>query len=94
MALTRYPLNLEDPLVSRYFFRVRDSSGFVEEEDPKGTECPDEASLKAEAVESARDVMAEYIRQGLDVSSWSYEVVDEHDRPVLTLPFSEAVRRV
>jgi hypothetical protein len=52
---------------------------------------PDYASVHAQAVESARDIMAEAVKRGrLDLSHW-IGVVDEDGRPVLTLPFSEAV---
>jgi hypothetical protein len=37
--------------------------------------------------------IAEHIRKGFDVSDWSHEIVDEIGRPVMTMPFSEAVHR-
>ncbi len=62
-------------------------------EDPDGSECPDDASIRREATEGAREIMAEHIRKGLDVSGWSYEIVDELGRPVMTMLFSEAIHR-
>ena len=62
-------------------------------EDPDGSECPDDASIRREAIEGAREIMAEHIRKGRDVSDWSFEIVDEDNRPVMTVPFSEAIRR-
>ncbi len=76
----------------RYFLHVREAGDLVE--DPDGTEFPDEAAVRKEAVEAAREIMAEHIRKGLDVSGWSFEVVDEDGRPVMSVPFSEAVQRV
>ena len=76
----------------RYFFHVRDSSGLIE--DPDGIECFDGANVRTETIGLAREVMADHIRQGLDVSGWSFEVVDEHGQHVLPLQLSEAVRRV
>ena len=62
-------------------------------EDPDGSECPDDASIRREAIEGAREIMAEHIRKGRDVSDWSFEIVDEDNRPVMTVPFSEPIRR-
>ncbi len=76
----------------RYFFHIREIESTVE--DTEGIEFPDEAAVRKEAVRSARDLMVEHIRRGLDVSGWSYEVTDEHGRPIMTVPFSEAIRRV
>ncbi len=75
----------------RYFFHVRANDGLVE--DPERIECADEGSIREEAIEGARQLMAEHIRKGVDVSDWSYEIVDEHDRPVMTVAFSQAIRR-
>ena len=74
-----------------YFFHVRDSGGLTE--DPEGTECADEAQARAEAIAGARDLMAEHVRMGLDVSNWCYEIVDDHGHRVMTVPFIEAIRR-
>ena len=76
----------------RFFFHIRDSDGLVE--DPEGIECRDPSAIRDEAVGAARDLMADHIRKGFDVSGWSYEVVDERGRPILTLRFAEAVRRI
>ncbi len=75
----------------RYCFHVRESDNFVG--GPEGTECADDEHARVEAAVGVRDIMVEYIRKGLDVSGWVYEIVDEQGRPVMTVPFSEAVQR-
>ena len=75
----------------RYFFHVREVVPLVEDEE--GTECADDAQAREEAIEGARDVMAEYVRKGLDVSCWSFEIEDEQGRPVMTVPSSAALQR-
>ncbi len=74
----------------RYFFHVREIVTLVEDEE--GTECADGAAAREEAIRAARDVMAEHVRKGLDVSCWSFEINDEQGRPVMTVPFSAALR--
>ncbi len=75
----------------RYFLHVREAGDLVE--DPDGVDFPDVAAARMEAVEAAREIMAEHIRKGLDVSGWSFEIADGSGRPVMTVPFSEAIRR-
>ncbi len=75
----------------RYFLHVREAGDLVE--DPDGVDFPDVAAARMEAVAAAREIMAEHIRKGLDVSSWSFEVVDEDGRLIMSVPFSEAVQR-
>ncbi len=82
----------EEAAVPRYFFHVRDTTGLLVE-DPDGTELPDTAAARAEAAEAAREVMAEHIRKGEDVSGWRFEVTNEHDQPVLSLLFRDAVKQ-
>ncbi len=73
----------------RYYFHIR--KGEVLVEDPEGTEVSETEALEDEAVEAARDLLAEGDLQGLDRREWVFEVADESGATVLTLPFSEAV---
>ena len=91
-ALSAHVPAPEEVAVPRYFLHVREAGDLVE--DPDGTDFPDEAAVRKEAIEAAREIMAEHIRKGLDVSSWSFEVVDEDGRLIMSVPFSEAVQRV
>ena len=76
----------------RYFFHVRDTTGLLVE-DPDGTELPNIAAARVEAAAAAREVMAEHIRKGEDVSGWRFEVTNERDQPVLSLLFRDAVKQ-
>ncbi len=73
----------------RYFFHIR--KGDVLVEDSAGIEVSRAEALEEEAIEAARDLLAEGDLQGLDRRVWVYEVADESGTIVLTLPFSEAV---
>jgi hypothetical protein len=75
--------------VPRYYFHIR--KGDVLFEDPEGTEVSETEALEDEAIEAARDLLAEGDLQGLDRREWVYEVADESGATVVTLPFSEAV---
>ena len=75
----------------RYFFHVHETEGIVEDEE--GLDFPDLGAARADALEAAREIMATYIRKGLDVSHWSFEIADGSRWPVMAVPFSEAVRR-
>ena len=73
----------------RFYFHIR--KGDVLVEDPEGTEVSETETLEDEAIEAARDLLADGDLQGLDRREWVYEVADESGATVLTLPFSEAV---
>ena len=47
--------------------------------------------MEEEAIEAARDLLAEGDLIGLDRRLWLFEVADESGTTVLTLPFSEAI---
>ena len=73
----------------RFYFHIR--KGDVLVEDPEGTEVSETEVLEDEAIEAARDLLADGDLQGLDRREWVYEVADESGATVLTLPFSKAV---
>ena len=72
----------------RYFFHIRNSDVLVD--DPEGTEVSQSEFLRDEAIEAARDLLADGDLQGLDRREWAFEVADESGTTVLTLPFLEA----
>jgi len=60
--------------------------------DPDGSEFTDLASARAEATQSARDLMAEELRCGRPVPfAWQAQVADEEGKVLLTLPFASLV---
>jgi hypothetical protein len=73
----------------RYFFHIRKDDVLVK--DPEGVEVAATESLEEEAIEAARDLLAQGDLQGLDRREWVYEVADESGATVLTLPFADAV---
>lgn len=73
----------------RYYFHIR--KGDVLVEDAQGIEVAQPEALEEEAVESARDLLAEGDLQGLDRRDWLYEVADESGGTVLVLRFQDAV---
>ncbi len=73
----------------RYHFHIR--KGEVLVEDPEGTEVSETEALEDEAIEAARDLLADGDLQGLDRREWVYGITDESGATVLTLPFSKAV---
>jgi hypothetical protein len=75
--------------VPRYYFHICNGTGFVQDEE--GLELPGPEAARAEAVRSARSIMASDVQRGmLDLSSF-IEIEDEEHRLVQTLGFGEAV---
>ncbi len=54
---------------------------------------PDEAAAREEPIRAAREIMAEHIRKGRDVSHWAFKIADGSGWTIMTVPFSEAVER-
>jgi len=77
----------------RYFFNLRHRSGPSGlAVDPEGDELADVAAAREHALGAARDTIAR-TRTNL-VRDWfacSFEIVDEHSQPVITVPFSDTV---
>lgn len=75
----------------RYFFNLHDS---VSLPDTVGSEHPDLASVRSEAVESIAERLKGAVLKETDVSSWLMNVTDEQGVTVLVLSFSAAVQIV
>ena len=73
----------------RYFFHIR--KGDVLEEDAEGREVDENESVHDEAVEAARDLLAQGDLQGLDRREWVFAITDGSGAPVLDFPFEQAV---
>ena len=74
----------------RYFFHIYDGKETIT--DTFGLELPDEAAIGKTAVEGARSLMAEAIRNGEDIRHSRFDVTDEAGCCVLRFPFSAAIR--
>jgi len=73
----------------RFYFHVCNGNGF--DQDEEGLELPDVEAARAEAIRSARSIMADDVQRGmLDMSSF-IEIEDETQQLVQTLCFAEAV---
>jgi hypothetical protein len=75
--------------VPRFFFHVRDG---VDLPDTEGTELPNLAAVRAEALKASGEMLRDY--GGGDFWSgddWTMNVHDEAGRPVLTLRFAGAL---
>ena len=72
----------------RFFFHLWDTNAFVP--DPDGSELPDTAAARDEALANARGIIREGQRRGEDRRNWLVEVRDESDRTIITLPVSQA----
>lgn len=73
----------------RYYYNVFDDSVAVDDE---GLELPDIAAARVEALRGARSIIAEQVARGRICLNCRIEVEDADRRPVLTLPFTEAVK--
>ena len=73
----------------RFYLHVCNGNGFVQDEE--GQELPDLEAARAEAIRSARSIMASDVQRGmLDLSSF-IEIENADRQLVHTLCFEEAV---
>jgi hypothetical protein len=75
--------------MARYYFHIRKGDVLEEASEPIDADGPE--AVEEEAIEAARDLLAEGDLSGLDRRLWSFEVADESGTTVLSLPFSEAI---
>ncbi len=73
----------------RYHFNIR--KGDVLEKADEPIEVEDPEKVDEEAIEAARDLLAEGDLVGLDRRMWAFEVTDESGETVLTFKFEDAV---
>jgi len=74
----------------RYFFHIRTSEGIIR--DPDGTVLPDLAAARVEAELSARDLLADLLRQGITLDGQMFEISDDNDQVLDRLPFRSVLR--
>ena len=75
--------------MARYFFNFYECGKLFPADE--SVELPDMAAVHDLALAAARDLMAAEIRKGELCLSCRIEVLDKDQRPVLLLPFKEAV---
>lgn len=76
-------------IVPRFHFHHRTRAGLII--DPDGSELPDLAAARAEAITAARHLWAEAIVAGRDLPDEQFEIVDGDGPTLLSLPFREAL---
>lgn len=75
----------------RFHFYLRADGGRIPDEE--GSDLPALEAARAEAIESARELMAQAILKGYDISGQSIEIRDGGGRLLLEVPFTEAIIR-
>ena len=74
----------------RFYLHIRDGDRFLE--DPDGSELPDLDAARAEAMASARELLADKIKAGEVVNGQRFEIVDEAGEVRATVPVKDAIR--
>jgi hypothetical protein len=72
-----------------YYFNVREGDRLVE--DPEGQEFPSLVEARAEALVSARELMAARIMAGKRPNHRKFEIADDSGKLVLVMTFEEAM---
>lgn len=74
----------------RYFFHIRTEDGLIR--DPDGSLLPDLEAARAEARLSAQSLLADLLKRGRVVDGQVFEISDEHDRVIDTIPLRSVMR--
>ncbi len=75
--------------MTRYYFHVRSAAGL--DHDPEGAEFEDIAAANREALQAAREMVAEMVLAGDKIDGNQFEITDEAGIVVSTVPFKAAV---
>ena len=71
-----------------YFFHVRDGKSGP---DTEGSELPDDAAARQEAISAASETVGELGKKFWDGGDWILQVVEHTGRLVMTLRFSGSI---
>jgi hypothetical protein len=74
----------------RYFFHIRHGDSLIL--DSEGTEFPNPQLAREEAISSAREILAQRVRQGDPLEAESFEVTTEDGEVVTIVPFRLAIK--
>jgi hypothetical protein len=73
-----------------FFFHLRQGTKLIR--DPEGVCLPDITSARAEAIQSARELMSENISRSARTSlEWQFEITNDAGETVAIVPFDETV---
>ncbi|TXN21780.1 MULTISPECIES: DUF6894 family protein [Methylobacterium] len=73
----------------RYFLHIREGAELIE--DAEGMELPSLEAARAEALESARCILADRVRNGRPIGRGTVEVTDETGAVLAYLPLRAAL---
>ena len=73
----------------RYYFDLQECGKLIP--DDEGRELPDATAARDVALKEARTVMAAEVQEGRLCLACHIDVLDQDRRPVLTLPFKQAL---
>lgn len=74
--------------LARYFFNIRDGQSIP---DTEGSEHPDLASVRAEAVDSLAEMIKGRLLENADIASWIVQVTDEAGYTVMILSLGASI---
>jgi hypothetical protein len=75
----------------RFFFHIRTESALIV--DDEGEDQKDLVSVREQALESARELMAGCVLRGKEPDGDKFEITDEAGEVVLVLPFRDALTK-
>jgi hypothetical protein len=74
--------------MSRFYFNLRSSKGFLEDSD--GQEYESLTAAREAAILSAREIMASRVKSGKNPDDGRFEIMDITGQLILTVPFKDA----
>jgi hypothetical protein len=74
----------------RYFFHLRKDNEFIEDEE--GVDLPDLLAVGDEALQAAREIIAERVKLGQPIEEREFVVFDERGQHVAAIPLKAALR--
>lgn len=74
----------------RYYFHIKSDDDFVE--DPEGVLLEGDGEAREEAIDAAREMLAERVRKGEVIDGHVFDVRDEDGTKVFALPFRDVLR--
>ncbi len=74
----------------RWYFHVHDGKAAFR--DPEGSELPDLAAARREALAAAHELLNDGMLSGEDRRGWRVEIASEAGKPLIMVPFSELFR--
>jgi hypothetical protein len=78
-------------VMPRFFFHIRTESALIV--DDEGEDQKDLVSVREQALESARELMAGCVLRGKEPDGDKFEITDEAGEVVLVLPFRDALTK-